>query len=65
MRTLKQLFKDVPVGSICTGTVHYYNLDSARLLKTGIIKEEGGQYFFRGFHAVLPNRFSEEPPEHL
>ena len=63
MKSLKQIFRDVPVGSVCTGTVHYYNLNSTHLIKSGIIKEEGGQYFFRGFHVALPNRFSEEPPE--
>lgn len=55
---LAHIFADVPVGSVCTGTVAYYRLPIRKLLKAGVICErehrvEGAaqvsvDYFFLG-----------------
>lgn len=39
MRRLQQIFKDVPIGSQCTGTVHMYKLDVKKLTKQKVIEQ--------------------------
>ena len=40
MRKLELLFRDIPVGTRCTGTVHFFALNVSELLKRNIIRAD-------------------------
>lgn len=47
--TLRQIFRDLEPGDICTGTIMRYALQSTRLERLGYVKHDRGDWIFQGF----------------
>lgn len=45
---MRKIFRGLKPGDVCTGTVHRFNLQSARLVKLGYIEAGNGEWIFRG-----------------
>ena len=52
---LRRVFAGVAPGTVCTGTVHFFKLDTKRLLDRGVLEltDRGTDYVFRGLPAAL------------
>lgn len=44
---IRTYFRGLEPGDDCTGTVHAFNLQAARMIAAGLIVEDGGRYFYR------------------
>lgn len=58
------MFKDVPIGTKCTGTVHFFGLSAKELMAKNIIRKVGDRhtppdYIFNGLRYFS---HQEEPP---
>lgn len=65
MKNLSRYFKDIEPGTICTGTIHFFGLDSKSLMKMGVIKKQeiqrpGAQKTNEYIFVDLPNPHEED-----
>lgn len=46
---LRTCFHGLEPGDVCTGTIMRFALQSARLVRAGVVKEDRGDFIFLGF----------------
>lgn len=54
---MSRCFFGLQPGAVCTGTVHFFGLNSARLVEKGMIRQRGADWIFI---SAEPQEITEE-----